>query len=89
MSDISDELVSAVREGRQPRCPYCGEALRVVQRDEQLIFWDWSDEETRFVRTKSCLQLDKPMCSACEEGDEAFVDVMMESQLHAQVGLVD
>ena len=88
MSKITKELKAAVREGRQPQCPFCGLPLEVHQSEESLIRWRWSAEKQRYEQEESLPSAQMPMCAYCAESDWAFVDGDTDRDVYEKLGLM-
>lgn len=70
---IQEEYQRAIKEGRQPNCPYCGKPLEVTQTQATFIFWNWNEEQKRYVKNDTGGDADKPYCVRCEAKDWDFI----------------
>lgn len=64
-NSILQEYKKAIKEKRQPICPFCGEPLEVTQTQFTYIYWTWSDKKGRFVKDDSRGDAEKPFCVNC------------------------
>ena len=73
-SVIEREYKRAASEGRQPRCPFCGDPLEVAQTQLQYLVWRWDQDKKRYCQLAPNGDAGKPYCLACETADWEFVD---------------
>ncbi len=72
MSKVEKELKQAIKEGRQPRCPYCHAPLAVRQVQTQCIAWNWVEDTKRYAKSEDGSS-DAPYCARCQQQDWDFV----------------
>lgn len=65
------EYAAAKREGRQPRCPYCGALLSVRQKQRETIYWRWDGKQ---FKKYSDTDAEPPYCMNCNAEDWNFID---------------
>jgi len=87
MSDKSQkqEMQNAQKEHRIPKCLSCNHDIKcVIQRQDEVISWEWDDEEKRFIKDCSG-SADTPIheCTECmcEDEDWNFLDENSEANL--------
>ncbi len=71
---MREEYKLARKEGRQPRCIYCGEPLQVYQNQHVYYTWEWNERKKCFERSAEDGDSDKPFCACCEISDWDFID---------------
>ena len=70
---IKKEYKKAIKEKRQPNCPYCGKPLEVTQTHSTFINWNWDKKKGRYIKNDTDGDCDKPYCVYCEARDWDFV----------------
>jgi len=75
---VLTEIREAKAQGRQPRCPYCGELLEVAQNQYLLKEWWWDKEAGGYRADDTDGDGDKPWCVACQVADWEFGFLEME-----------
>ena len=87
ISTLKQELEQAIKEGRQPNCPYCGERLQVEQTHTEYLRWRWSSDKKRYVG-EVFGDAREPQCMYCGTADENFLAFISEfRELCEKLGL--
>jgi hypothetical protein len=75
----AEEYQLAQKEGRQPRCIYCGEPLSKIRQTQYCyLTWTWSEEHKRYLKSEDG-DAEPAECANCEAGDWDFVDEKLVS----------
>jgi len=83
-NDIHQEFEQAVKEGRQPLCPYCHNLLTIEENYSKLTVWKWNVQDCRYYKQIRDEGTSRPCCTNCE-GELNFF--MESSQLLCDLGL--
>ncbi|MDD5510820.1 MAG: hypothetical protein PHI12_08420 [Dehalococcoidales bacterium] len=71
----AQEFTLAQKEGRQPKCVYCGKPLNEVKENQRtFITWRWSPTLKGYIKDDNCGDSEKPYCGWCEVHDWEFVN---------------
>ena len=83
MEQFKQEVKDALREGRQPNCPYCGEPLEMEQTQVYLKTVSWSDEQHCYVKDyeEDDPEENAPVCMACGEEEWAFGSIVADAEM--------
>jgi len=73
-SPVIEEFEKAQKEGRQPKCIYCGEPLEVVETQGIELKWVWNEKTKKFEKIEGDGWSDKPACANCEVKDWDFTN---------------
>lgn len=87
MNKAINEFKAAIKEGRQPNCPFCGVPLVVILSQEEVFRYNW--EDGAYCREESLPCAGVPYCAHCLTRSYDFIEGMSkEPELHWKLGLV-
>ena len=71
---VKEEIILAVHEKRQPKCPYCEKPLEVREIQDIDLHWSWDEKEKRYHKREGEGCSNKPECVNCETKDWEFTN---------------